>query len=339
MWSSWRRRWSLVGGAAAGYVAWKQYEASQLPAGIVSVNGRVEATQVDISTKIAGRVIEIVPHEGDIVSPGEVVARIDTSETVRAAAPGAGLGRARPPNGRNPSGGASPATRPSCSSRTSRCDARRRWSHKGWSTHEHLRPAHTAAEERGCGPQGGQVAGRRSPRVRQDRRRQGRRAAGGDRRFDDQVAGPRPGAVSPRRAGGGASARRQDRDGDRSLGRLHDRIPPRLRRRGGLRSATTRAWWWTPPRNTFFPPRSRSWRPNRNSPPRRSRSSPNASSSCFRVKLQAPLQLLKGMEDQVKAGLRGSGLCEDRSCRRVARQAGGQAAAQPSRPANRLPGR
>src|SRR5271157_6222696 len=71
----------LVGAAAAGYVGWKQYEASALPAGIVSVNGRVEATQVDISTKIPGRVIEIVPHEGDIVSPGEIVARIDTSET------------------------------------------------------------------------------------------------------------------------------------------------------------------------------------------------------------------------------------------------------------------
>ena len=71
----------LVGGAAAGYVAWKQYEASALPAGIVATNGRVEATQVDISTKIAGRVMEIVPHEGDMVSPGEVVARIDTSET------------------------------------------------------------------------------------------------------------------------------------------------------------------------------------------------------------------------------------------------------------------
>jgi HlyD family secretion protein len=71
----------VVGGAAAGYVAWKQYEASALPAGIVSVNGRVEATQVDISTKIAGRVIEIIPREGDIVPIGSVVARIDTSET------------------------------------------------------------------------------------------------------------------------------------------------------------------------------------------------------------------------------------------------------------------
>jgi len=71
----------VIGGGAAGYMAWRQYEASQLPAGIVSVNGRVEATQVDISTKIPGRVVEIVPHEGDMVSPGEVVARIDTSET------------------------------------------------------------------------------------------------------------------------------------------------------------------------------------------------------------------------------------------------------------------
>ena len=70
-----------VGGAAAGYVAWKQYLAAALPAGIVSINGRVEATQVDISTKISGRVTEIIPHEGDMVSPGKVVARIDTSET------------------------------------------------------------------------------------------------------------------------------------------------------------------------------------------------------------------------------------------------------------------
>jgi HlyD family secretion protein len=71
----------VVAAAAAGYAAWKQYEASALPAGIVSINGRVEATQVDISTKIPGRVIEIIPHEGNMVSPGEVVARIDTSET------------------------------------------------------------------------------------------------------------------------------------------------------------------------------------------------------------------------------------------------------------------
>ncbi|MBV9290018.1 MAG: HlyD family efflux transporter periplasmic adaptor subunit, partial [Hyphomicrobiales bacterium] len=72
----------LAGGGAAGFYFWKQYEATLLPAGIVGVNGRVEATQVDISTKIPGRVVEIVPREGDLVSAGEVVARIDTNETM-----------------------------------------------------------------------------------------------------------------------------------------------------------------------------------------------------------------------------------------------------------------
>ncbi len=71
----------VIGGGGAGYYFWRQYEASLLPAGIISTNGRVEATQVDISTKIPGRVVEIVPHEGDMVSPGEIVAHIDTSQT------------------------------------------------------------------------------------------------------------------------------------------------------------------------------------------------------------------------------------------------------------------
>ena len=71
----------VLAAAGAGYYAWLKLKPPGLPAGIVSINGRVEATQVDISTKIPGRVIEIVPHEGDLVSPGEVVARIDTSET------------------------------------------------------------------------------------------------------------------------------------------------------------------------------------------------------------------------------------------------------------------
>jgi HlyD family secretion protein len=46
----------------------------------VGINGRLEATQVDIATKIAGRVIEIVPQEGDMVSAGQVVARLDKVE-------------------------------------------------------------------------------------------------------------------------------------------------------------------------------------------------------------------------------------------------------------------
>jgi HlyD family secretion protein len=66
--------------AGGGYLLWKQHEAAALPKGIVAINGRLEATQVDIATKIAGRVIEIVPHEGDMVSAGSVVARLDKAE-------------------------------------------------------------------------------------------------------------------------------------------------------------------------------------------------------------------------------------------------------------------
>jgi HlyD family secretion protein len=69
----------LIAGGGA-YLLWKQHEATALPEGIVSTNGRLEATQVDIATKIPGRVVEIVPQEGDMVSAGEVVARLDKSE-------------------------------------------------------------------------------------------------------------------------------------------------------------------------------------------------------------------------------------------------------------------
>ena len=56
---------AVVGLAAGGgaYLIWKQREADALPKGIVSINGRVEATQVDIATKIAGRVIELTQLE------------------------------------------------------------------------------------------------------------------------------------------------------------------------------------------------------------------------------------------------------------------------------------
>jgi HlyD family secretion protein len=72
----------VVAGLAAGgaYMFWKEQESRALPAGIVGINGRVEATQAQIATKIAGRVIEIVPREGDIVAADSIFARLDKSE-------------------------------------------------------------------------------------------------------------------------------------------------------------------------------------------------------------------------------------------------------------------
>ena len=51
-----------------------------LPAGIAETNGRIEATQVDVAAKYAGRLSEVSVEEGDSVTAGQVVARISAPE-------------------------------------------------------------------------------------------------------------------------------------------------------------------------------------------------------------------------------------------------------------------
>lgn len=53
---------------------------TDLPPGIVSGNGRIEATEIDIAAKYAARIASIEVQEGDLVQPGEVLARLDTRE-------------------------------------------------------------------------------------------------------------------------------------------------------------------------------------------------------------------------------------------------------------------
>ena len=67
----------LVGGL--GYYYYMSHLRS-LPAGIASGNGRLEAQEVAIATKYAGRIAEIKFKEGDLVERGQVLARMDTSE-------------------------------------------------------------------------------------------------------------------------------------------------------------------------------------------------------------------------------------------------------------------
>ena len=52
-----------------------------MPEGIVKTNGRLEATQVDVSAKYAGRLATVTKDEGDEVTAGEVVATISSPET------------------------------------------------------------------------------------------------------------------------------------------------------------------------------------------------------------------------------------------------------------------
>ena len=46
--------------------------------GFASGNGRIEATEIDVATKLGGRIREISVDEGDFVQPGQIIARMDT---------------------------------------------------------------------------------------------------------------------------------------------------------------------------------------------------------------------------------------------------------------------
>ena len=51
-----------------------------LPDGIVKSNGRLEATQVDVSSKYAGRLAEVTVEEGSSVTQGQVIAKLTSPE-------------------------------------------------------------------------------------------------------------------------------------------------------------------------------------------------------------------------------------------------------------------
>src|SRR5690606_16688420 len=56
--------------------AWRAPGQSDTPAGFVSGNGRIEATEIDIATRLGGRVDEILVGEGDFVKAGQLLARM-----------------------------------------------------------------------------------------------------------------------------------------------------------------------------------------------------------------------------------------------------------------------
>lgn len=66
--------------AAAAFAFLGHGDGRDLPEGIVSGNGRIEAVQVDIATKISGRVEEVAVREGDLVHKGDLLANIDSDQ-------------------------------------------------------------------------------------------------------------------------------------------------------------------------------------------------------------------------------------------------------------------
>ncbi len=78
-----RKTWLIRGAIAAAvlfalYLGWQMLDGDELPDGIISGNGRIEAVEIDVSAKIPGRVDAILVDEGEFVEAGQIVARMDT---------------------------------------------------------------------------------------------------------------------------------------------------------------------------------------------------------------------------------------------------------------------
>ena len=67
---------AAVGGAV---LAWQVFRPKGLPEGFASGNGRIEAVEIDIATKTAGRIRQILVDEGEFVRAGQALARMDTA--------------------------------------------------------------------------------------------------------------------------------------------------------------------------------------------------------------------------------------------------------------------
>src|SRR5262245_31964087 len=76
------RKWLLliavIGVGVSAYFGWMYFKPEGLPDGFAKSNGRIEAVEIDIATKSAGRVVDVLVNEGDFVAAGQVLAQMDT---------------------------------------------------------------------------------------------------------------------------------------------------------------------------------------------------------------------------------------------------------------------
>ncbi|MCJ9670542.1 HlyD family efflux transporter periplasmic adaptor subunit [Neorhizobium sp. SHOUNA12B] len=70
---------------AAGYFGWRYQQdlrAERAMQGIASGNGRIEAVEIDVAARTAGRLSDILVKEGNFVKAGAIVARMDIEQLV-----------------------------------------------------------------------------------------------------------------------------------------------------------------------------------------------------------------------------------------------------------------
>lgn len=73
---------ALLLAVLVGSLLWTRLRPSHQPVGFALGNGRLEATEVDVATKVPGRLLELLPREGDGVGKGQIVARLDAEDLV-----------------------------------------------------------------------------------------------------------------------------------------------------------------------------------------------------------------------------------------------------------------
>ncbi len=78
--------------AALGWYGWTRLNDGAPPEGFAVGNGRIEATEIDIATKLLGRISDVLVREGDLVTPGQVLAKIAGRHSAGAARGGGGRG-------------------------------------------------------------------------------------------------------------------------------------------------------------------------------------------------------------------------------------------------------
>ena len=295
----------MVGGGAAGYLAWQQYQASQLPAGIFSVNGRVEATQVDISTKVPGRVMR------------SCRTRATWSRPVRSSPGSTRPKPARSWTRRRPRLELARQTLVTRQADVASDDAQLQFANeemrrtatlvdKGWSTHEQYdqRKQQLKSADAALKAAQSQVDEARASVKTADAKVEELQAVVNDSEIKSPVKGRvqyrlvEPGAVLPP---GGKIATVIDLSDVYTTVFLPAPVAGRLKI-GDEARVVVDAYpdYVFPATVSFVAPESQFT-------PKTVEVQSEREQLMFRVKLQAPLQLLKGIEDQVKAGLRGMG--------------------------------
>ena len=71
----------IVGVIFAAFVIWKIFFATpSLPASIIALSGRIEGDDSAVAPKTSGKILEVTVREGDTVTAGQVIARLDDAQ-------------------------------------------------------------------------------------------------------------------------------------------------------------------------------------------------------------------------------------------------------------------